>query len=249
MKTISITLSLLWSFLPLLPSRATAAADPNEILRKADYFRNPQEDYTVQVKVTDHRPGSKDKTSLFKVLAKGRESSVVQTIEPPIDRGRILLMSGNDFWGYLPNVSKPIRISLQEKLTGEVANGDLSRANFAGDYEPTLAGTKVLDGKKHWVLDLKAKSEDVTYGRVKLFVETASNRPRRAEFYAFSGRLLKTCDYKNYKTMGGVSRPTVQVMTDAVKKDFYSVLEYADMVVKPLPSKYFTKQYMKRFMD
>jgi hypothetical protein len=146
----------------------------------------------------------------------------------------------------LPNVSKPLRISLQEKLTGEVANGDLARANFYGDYTPKLKATKRIKGKTYYVLDLKAKTKDVTYGRVVLWVKAKSFHPHFAEFYTVSGRKLKTCKYKGFKKMGGRVRPTQLVMRDVVTKGKYSILDYSDMELKSLPDKIFTKDYMKR---
>jgi hypothetical protein len=41
-------------------------------------------------------------------------------------------------------------------LTGIVANGDLARANFAGDYKPRLVRTEEVDGEAMYVLELTA---------------------------------------------------------------------------------------------
>ena len=220
---------------------------PDQILAKADAVRNPQIDYTVNVKVTSTRPNKSPSVYTYTALIKGRDKSVVKTVSPEVDRGRILLMNGSNFWGYLPNVSKPLRISLQERLVGEVANGDLARTNFSGDYDIISSKEVVEKGEKLHVLDLKAKTEDITYGRVVIWIRQGSYQPVRAEFYAFSGRLLKNCEYGGYKSLGGGTRPTQLTLRDAVNKDQYSVLIYSDMVVAPLPDKYFNKDAMKRF--
>lgn len=39
---------------------------------------------------------------------------------------------------FMPDVSQPVRLSLAQRLTGQVANGDLARANFASDYHPKI---------------------------------------------------------------------------------------------------------------
>jgi outer membrane lipoprotein-sorting protein len=223
-----------------------SAVSIEQVLLKSDEIRNPQLDYECYVKVTDNQAGKKSKESTYKVLAKGREKSMVESLTPAVDRGRILLMNGSNYWGYLPNVSKPLRISMQEKLTGEVSNGDLSRANFSGDYTPSLQETKTIGKEKFYVLNLEAKTKEVTYGRVVLWVKADSNRPHYAEFYAVSGRKLKTCKYEGYRSFGGAVRPTRLTMTDAVKQGANSVIEYTAVTIKPLPEKYFTKDYMKR---
>ena len=187
--------------------------------------------------------------STCEVLVKGRERAAIKTLSPPVERGRVLLMKDHDLWAFLPDVSKPLRVSLQERLTGEVANGDLARANFSGDYTPTLAGVEKLDGATHFILDLTAKADDVTYGRVKLWVHGQTFFPRKAEFYAISGRLLKTCDYEDYRELGGRLRPTRLIMTDPVTRGQRSIIEYTELTIQDLPEKYFTKDYLKKLSD
>ncbi len=128
------------------PSSTTVASPPTpqvaaelpaeEILRRADEVRNPQIDYTLTVTVTSIKPGSAAQTATYEVLVKGRDNTVIKTLSPRIDRGRVLLMKGRDLWVYLPTISKPLRISLRERLIGDVANGDLARANFPAITRP-----------------------------------------------------------------------------------------------------------------
>jgi len=232
-----------------LLSTVEAALSPDAILLKSDEVRNPQMDYTMSVKITSVKPGRANASSTYEVLVKGRDRTVVKTLTPAVDSGRVLLMNGTNLWGYLPNVSKPLRISLQERLMGEVANGDLARANFSGDYTVKLSGTKLVNKKKYYVLDLKAKSPEITYDRVVLWVDAVNFHPLKAEFFAVSGRLLKTCAYENFGDLGGRVRPRRQVMTDPLNKGQYSILDYTNTQVTPLADKLFTKDYMKRLSD
>ena len=64
----------------------------------------------------------------YRVLSKGNTNSVVMVIEPASERGQILLMKNRDLWIFMPDVSQPIRLSLSQRLTGQVANGDLAAA-------------------------------------------------------------------------------------------------------------------------
>jgi hypothetical protein len=86
----------------------------------------------------------------------------------------------------------------------------------------------------------------VTYHRVLLWVNKANYRPRKAEFYSLSNRLLKTCSYENFERMAGRIRPTRLVMGDALKQGDVSVLEYASMKLRDLPDKIFSKDYLKK---
>ena len=240
---------LLLAALAAAPGAARAEFSPEDILLKTDEVRNPQMDYTVHVAVTTEKPGRATSVSTYEVLVKGREDAVIKTLSPPIERGRVLLMKSHDLWAFLPDVSKPLRVSLQERLTGQVANGDLARANFSGDYTAALAAVEKITGENYFVMDLAAKAPDVTYGRVKLWVHAQTFYPLKAEFYAISGRLLKTCSYEDYRQLGGRLRPTRLVMSDPILSGSRSILEYNDLTIEDLPEKYFTKDYLKKLSD
>ncbi len=241
--------SLIFIFVLLtlaFPPATSAAPTAEEILARSDEIRSPQFDYAVNVTVTSVKPEGEKRVAKYEVLIKGRGRTIVKTLSPEADKGRTLLMSGSDLWAFLPDVSKPIRISLQQRLIGEVANGDIARANFSGDYSPKLLGTEDIEGKRHYVLELLAKNDEVTYGRVLYRVKADNFNPLKAEFYAASGRLLKTCSYEDYRDMGGRKRPARLVLKDPLVKGRQSSIEYHDMKMIELPEKYFTKDYMKK---
>ena len=96
------------------------------------------------------------------------------------------------------------------------------------------------------VLELTAIDRSVTYHRVLYWVRKSNNWPYKAEFYSLSERLLKTCLYQNFEKAAGRVRPTRLAMQDALRKGEESVLDYADMKLRELPDKIFTKNYLKR---
>ena len=157
-----------------------------------------------------------------------------------------MLMKGHDLWVFLPNVSQPVRLSLSQRLTGQVANGDIARANFAGDYDAKLLRTDKIDGDEYLVLELTAKERSITYNRVTYWVRKSNYWPHKAEFYSVSGRLLKSCSYENFRHIAGRVRPTRLIMQDALRPDEKSTLDYTDIRPRDLPDRIFTKDYLKR---
>jgi outer membrane lipoprotein-sorting protein len=216
------------------------------ILEKADQVRFPSEGFEVGVTINTTTVDGTVDTRKYKVLSKGNENTVVMVMEPASERGQIMLMKGRDLWIFLPSVSQPVRLPLSQRLTGQVANGDLARANFAGDYTPRLLRTEKVDGETMHVLELTAVDRGVTYHRVLYWVRQANSWPHKAEFYSVSDRLLKTCLYADFKPLAGRPRPTRLVMQDALRKGEESVLEYSQMKLRDLPDKVFTKDYLKR---
>ena len=215
------------------------------ILEKADEVRFPRDSFEVAVTITSTAENSGD-TRKYRVLSKGNENTIIMVTEPAAERGQIMLMKGRELWIFLPTVSQPVRLSLAQRLTGQVANGDIARANFAGDYSPKLFRTEKIDGEAMYVLELAAIDKGVTYHRVLYWVRQANHRPYKAEFYSLSDRLLKTCTYENYQQLGGRVRPTRLVMKDALRAEEESVLEYSDLRLRDLPDKMFTKDFLKR---
>jgi len=216
------------------------------IVQKADQVRFPPEGFEVGITINTVTTDGAAEARKFRVLSKGNENTIVMTTEPASERGQIMLMKGRDLWIFLPAVSQPVRLPLAQRLTGVVANGDLARANLAGDYKPQLLRTETIDGVPMNVLELTAVDRSVTYHRVLYWVRQGNNWPYKAEFYSLSDRLLKTCLFQKYEKMAGRERPTRLTMRDALRAGEESVLDYADMKLRDLPDKVFTKDYLKR---
>ena len=224
------------------PARADEAAT---IVADADRARRPADSFVWKINITSQEAKRTPSVDGFEVFVKGGGRVFVRFVAPPRSVGRSLLALGRDLWIYLPDAGKPVRIPLSQRLVGQVANGDIARADYAGDYEATLTGEDALDGVACHVLDLKAKTKDVTYSAIKYWVSKEGRRPVKAEFYAGTGTLLKTGIFDNFKNVGGHQLATRLTLTDAIRKDKRSVLDYGEVSVRELPDKYFDKNYMK----
>lgn len=238
----------------LAPALARSTEDAKEVIdeaarklvERADEIRFPRDSFQSDITVTNFSNGEKGDERKYRVLSRGSDNTIVLSMEPASERGQALLMRGRDLWIFMPSVSQPVRLSLAQRLTGQVANGDLARANFAGDYNPKLIGVEALNGTPAHVLDLAAADRGVTYAKVKYWISEKDGRPLQAEFYALSGRLLKTCRYEDFREIGGRVRPTKLVMEDALKKGEMSVLKYEAMELRDLPERMFSREYLRR---
>ncbi len=234
--------------LAALPARAAGVDDEDAaaIVRKADEVRFPAEGFEAGVAIESVAEGSAPQVRKYRVLSKGNENTIVMVTEPAAERGQIMLMKGHDLWVFLPNVSQPVRLSLSQRLTGEVANGDLARANFAGDYDARVLRVESGEDGPTYVLELLAHERGVTYHKVLYWVRKANAWPVKAEFYSVSDRLLKTAHYDDFQRVAGKMRPLRIVMRDALHEDEVSTLRYSDMKLRELPDRVFTKDYLKR---
>ena len=218
----------------------------HNLLERSDEIRFPRESFQVDVNIANSTPGQAAEMRKYRILSKGNENTVIMILEPAAERGQIMLMKGRDLWVFMPNVSQPLRLGMAQRLTGEVANGDLARANFTADYTPKLLRSERIEGEDHEVLELLAVDHSVTYHRVLLWINKSNYRPRKAEFYSISNRLMKTCSYENFRELAGKRRPTRLVMQDALRPGDQSVLDYEQMKLRELPDKMFSKDYLKK---
>lgn len=246
-----LRLTALWTafILAAVGAKVTWAAEPEQaerLVEQADQVRFPRESFQVDVIISSTAPDKEPERRKYRILSKGNDNTLVITLEPAADKGQVLLMRGRDLWIYLPNLSQPVRLALSQRLTGQVANGDLARANFAGDYTPRLLESETLDGVPCYVLDLDAVDRGVTYHRVKYWISEAGLRPQKAEFYSLSDRLLKVGHYRAFQTLGGKVRPTEVLIEDALHQGEQSLLQYSNLHLKDLPDKMFSKDYLKR---
>lgn len=185
----------------LAKTTAEKSIPADEILRKADEVRCPTTSYFMEVDVINNKSDDKVKVEVF---TKGRERTRVNTISPARDRGRNMLMIGEDMWAYIPNLKRSVRVALNQKLTGQAAIGDVSRMRWWGDYSAEL----VSENKQTWLLLLTANKKGLTYEKVRVLVEKKSFRPLSADYLSGSGLLLKQAKFLSYRKIAGAIRPT-----------------------------------------
>lgn len=210
---------------------------PSQILEKADQVRNPSESFQMRVKVVT--PGEEE--SLFAVSTKGKDKTLIQTLEPQRDRGRNLLMLKENMWVYIPNLSRAVRINLNAKLTGQAANGDISRMRWAGDYDVVVEEETPTE----WTLGLTANKTGLTYERIRVQVAKNTFHPTRAEYLSRSGKTLKTAEFSGYKTLAGGTRPSQILIADVTNPNKKSTIEILEMQVSDFEDSQFHQNNLR----
>lgn len=229
------------AILTLAPSFAFAIS-ADEIVAKADERRLPKGTLSFNVSVADFEGKGEARKTKYKVLNKSSVASLVETTFPERQQGRKLLMEDDSLWFYTPDIRRAARVSMQQKLTGEIANGDLSRTNLAGDYNAKLIGTANLNGVEAYHLDLRAKNSAVTYSRLEYWVSKSDFTPIKTVFYAVSGKVLKTGTFSEVKNILGQPCVTKVTVRDALDPKRYSIMVYGNHKRERLPASVFSKE-------
>jgi len=227
-------------------SQTSARVDAEALLKRSDTYRNGWPSYVVRVKITDYELGKSDEEHLYEVSQKGTDKTYVEFMSPR-EKGRHLLMLVDDMWVYLPDTSRPVRITPLERLTGDASNGDVARTNYAADYSPVYLRTEMAGDIECQVLELTAKRKGATYQRILYWLRAEDARPVKAEFYLTSGKHIKSATFDDYGTFGGRLLLRRLTLYDEIRHNSHSVLEYSGAVPRALPDKLFYQGRADRF--
>jgi outer membrane lipoprotein-sorting protein len=234
------------TFVAMLPLVAAAALDGAALLKKVDRNLEP-ESYEMYRKLINIEPdGTKKEFVLFSVK-KGRDKIAALFLAPAGDKGRATLRQGENMWLYIPNVGKPVRITSLQSVTGGVFNNaDILRIDYTEEYGVEAAEEQA----DAYLLSLKAKTGDVAYDRLKMWVDKKVALPTRIEAYAASGLLVKTLYFKDIKDFGGGIRRPATVETDSpLYKGYKSVMLYSQLKKRTVPDEVFTVDYLSRMEE
>lgn len=240
-------LTALISLISLLLVLPAWAQDPTAIVEKADKVRAPSGSYYFNAQVLNFEGSQKKAENGYKVYVKDLDRSVLEFLSPASEKGKSMLMLQDDVWVFLPRIRKPVRVPLKQRLLGEVAIGDMTRTNFSHDYTASVLGEESVGDKTAFKLELKAKSPDKPYHRIHYWVEKGTFRPIKAEYFAVSGKSLKTATWKEFSNQGGTTRPRTIEYQDSLNQNKKSLLIFENFTKKNLEDRMFTKQYMRTF--
>ena len=245
-QTVMVALAALTSTM-LISQRARAGASSDlsgdQIVKKADENRLPTGTLSFTATVQDFESGDKAaRETRYHVLNKSDDASLVETVFPERAQGRKLLMEGSSLWFYTPDIKRAARVSMQQRLTGEIANGDLVHTNYAGDYDASIKGVESVGGVEAYHLLLKAKRPSVTYSSLEYWVSKKDFLPLKATFYAVSGKVLKTGVFSEPKMILGHKIVTRMLVRDAINPKRYSVMTHSEHQRTRLPASVFSKE-------
>src|ERR1039457_4984055 len=239
-------LSLLLAFVLVARAATPAGVNAEALLKQSDTYRNGWPSFVTHVKITNYESGKSDEEKLYEVSQKGTDKTYVEFMSPR-EKGRHLLMLGDDMWVYLPDTSRPVRITPLERLSGDASNGDVARTNYAEDYSPVYVRTEKVGTEECHVLDLTARRKGATYQRILYWVRVSDARPVKAEFYLTSGKHIKSATFDEYAEFDGKQLLRKFTLYDEIRHNSHSILEYTGTVPRALPDKLFYQGRSDRF--
>lgn len=137
-RTLKYTVTLLWLLITLMVWPALGRAeDAAKILEKIDGYRQMENDFYLDIKISDYENDTLKEEATFASYFSGNDKSLLICTHGK-NKGMKVLMKGEDMWVNLSGSKRGLRITPMQRLMGQASNGDVAKVSFSLDYTGTL---------------------------------------------------------------------------------------------------------------
>jgi len=192
------------------------------------------------------------RTVVSKSWAVGEQMALTEYLAPAREKGVKMLKLEDRLWVYSPSTDRIIQIS-GHMLRQSVMGSDLSYEDMMEDpnlslnYEAEVIEEVDFRERLCWVLELRARTNDLAYQVRKVWVDKELLVPLKEELFAKSGKLLKKTELFDIKNIDNRWYPMRIHFKDMLKQG--SGTEFIIESVKfdqPIPDHLFTKASLRR---
>jgi len=238
------------TLLPVFFMASVFGQDGNDILKRVEANMSSENRVFESTMIIHGTRSSRTITSV--TYSAGEEKSFTEYLSLPREQGTKMLKLENQLWIYSPSTDRTIQIS-GHMLRQSVMGSDLSYEDMMDDrklsemYNAINTGTETVDGRKTWILDMTAKTDNVAYYKCKMWIDTERYIPLREELFAKSGQMLKQTNLSEVKQIEGRWFPLKVIYKDLLKKG--KGTEFIINSIKfnqPIPEYIFTKAALKK---
>jgi len=242
--------SIIITAIILLSSGLAFAQTADEIINKIDQNMSA-ENRIVESSMTIHgKRNSRTMTSIS--YSVGDQQSFTEYLSPAREKGTKMLKLTDKLWIYSPSTDRTIQIS-GHMLRQSVMGSDFSYEDMMDDrkllemYSAEIIEKTELNGVKVFVMELKAKVEDVAYQTRKMWVDVEHFIPLKEELFAKSGQLLKQTTLSDIQKVQGKWFPMHMVYKDMLKTGDGTEMQITSIKFdQDIPEYIFTKAALKQ---
>lgn len=243
-------LKYIYSLLFILPSLFTGAQDAKEIVKRADDKMRGKTSQAEMVIKTMRPTWTREMT--VKTWMKGNDYAMILIQAPVKDKGTVFLKRKKEVWNWLPTLERSIKLPpsmmSQSWMGTDFTNDDLVKeSSVVEDYEHSIAGDTLLDGRPCYIIQMIPKPEAaVVWGKLIVCIDKKDFLELHSRFYDEEGSLINTMNSFDIKEMDGRLIPTRMEMIPADKKNQKTEIIYKKISFnRPLEDTFFTMDKMR----
>lgn len=216
------------AFTLALPAAASSGSEPtaDELVKRYDQVMSPRT-FDGLLLMVAHRQDDTTRTYKFRALKSEDDKIRTWFFEPASAKGQEMLRVGDNMWVYMPNLKRALRLASRESFQGgDFNNGDVLRVNYQADYSAKLVPA---EDATQFKLELTAKTKEAAYDSIKLWMSKDKQQPTKAEYYAASGKMLRSAKFEDVKSFHGHERPAHITMRNELASKRFTEMTMLDL--------------------
>ncbi len=237
-------------FLSISTGAFAQATDFEALVRKVDEIGDfTGRDFSGVFTIVTDKPGSKQSVSQVRMFRRDSKKQFLMLIQlPDAQKGQGYLKEEDNLWFYDPTSRKFNHSSMKENISdSEARNSDFSRKSILEDYSIVKTSEGMLGKFPVWIVELKAKHNEVSYDVVRMHIRKDQPLILKQEDMSVSGRLMRTTLYPKYADVGnGKFFPSQMLIVDEINKGEKSQITMTELSIAALPDKVFTKAFLEQ---
>lgn len=224
------------------------------ILHKIDAMLELKKDITARVEITHEKAGEGIKHYEAVYYRRDRDGAfLIVLTAPEVERGNGYLRLGENFWMYRWNTRTFQHISRDESIAGTYLRGeDMENRKLAELYQPALdeegegmIAPETLGKIPVYRIALEAKTEEVAFPKMVLWVRQDNCLPLKAAYYSLSGTLMLTSYFLNYTILEDKYMWVRAIHVDEFDVGNRTLVEIKNISLAPIDDRVFTHAYLE----
>ena len=234
--------------LAFLAAGAAHATPGDEYLVEVDKRANAPADTWFDFGATTQEPGKAPREMAFEVQNKGEKRMVRFSAPSDMKGTRVLVLSRQQMWVYLPAYRKVRRVASHVKQQGFMgttySDEDMSTTQFGSVYTAAVASESEADVQLRLTPRAGAESG---YALAEMVVRKDIMLPSEIRYFSESAQHLKTETREDYDCSQDLCTPKRMKMTDHSRGDAWTVLEATSRKVNQgVPDSTFSVRNLER---
>lgn len=223
--------------------------DFDRILSDIDDLANfGDADFSAVYTIISERPGEEREVTQARLFRRDlNDQFLILILQPEVQRGQGYLQVDENVWFYDPESRKFERTTIRENIqNSDAQNADLDQSSFGADYDVDTWEEGTLGSFSVYLVDLTAKTSDVAYDRVRLWIRTDESIVLKEEDFSVNGRLMRTVLYPRYERVGSKVIPKQVLIIDELNEGERTQLTMSEATTSTIPDSVFSKAYLER---
>ncbi len=225
---ISFLLIVYTAFL-IVPTSQSSDTEVEEILKHIDQLYRSDTSHT-EMEMQIVTPNW-ERTLAMTVWTKGTDKTFIRITAPKKEKDVTTLRIGKEMWNYLPKVNKIFKISpsmmMGSWMGSDFTNDDLVReSSLINDYTYQLIAPENASPDQIYIELTPKEDSPIVWGKVVTAVRKDDHIPVWQHFFDEKDRLMRVLNFKDIKSFGGKTIPSVMEMIPQNKEGHKTVVRF-----------------------